>query len=56
MTDIFLYDGRIVEQGTKAEILQKQQMNKETSLEQIYMSLIGEGEHYAGVQKTVMCE
>ena len=53
---IFLYDGRIVEQGTKAEILQKQQMNKETSLEQIYMSLIGEGEHYAGVQKTVMCE
>ena len=34
----------------------KQQMNKETSLEQIYMSLIGEGEHYAGVQKTVMCE
>ena len=36
--------------------LQKQQMNKETSLEQIYMSLIGEGEHYAGVQKTVMCE
>ena len=53
---IFLYDGRIVEQGTKTEILQKQQMNKETSLEQIYMSLIGEGEHYAGVQKTVMCE
>ena len=53
---IFLYDGRIVEQGTKAEILQKQQMNKGTSLEQIYMSLIGEGEHYAGVQKTVMCE
>ena len=53
---IFLYDGRIVEQGTKSEILQKQQMNKETSLEQIYMSLIGEGEHYAGVQKTVMCE
>lgn len=42
MTDIFLYDGRIVEQGTKTEILQKQQMNKETSLEQIYMSLIGE--------------
>lgn len=34
---IFLYDGRIVEQGTKAEILQKQQMNKETSLEQIYI-------------------
>ena len=31
-------------------------MNKGTSLEQIYMSLIGEGEHYAGVQKTVMCE
>ena len=31
-------------------------MNKEPSLEQIYMSLIGEGEHYAGVQKTVMCE
>lgn len=53
---IFLYSGRIVAQGTKAEILQKHHLDQRTSLEKIYMSLIGEGDHYAGVQKTVMCE
>lgn len=53
---IFLYGGRIVAQGTKTEILQKYNLDQEASLEKLYMSLIGEGDRYAGIHETIMCE